>query len=352
MSTSTRSGRGTRSSAWCLVGLLGCGGEPIAPVDVSASAPSTMPPPPAVEVPPPTPSASPVTAPLRPTPPTNDELLVLDTIACQVTSAQRLVDCERRWQALLRTPSMPTWIECSLQDDDIRAHAPEANELWRGSFAAERVSEHPLARRCTVASVDTRLAASEHQIQALTDDLVAGVPASANVDELGLRHELETGPVRAVIGKNSSQVRFLAVYLEDLGPLLAIPGRELLSRDELHAALDAQFAAQWPGSWVQGSRKFAPQVEDPKQRLGWGYTPVFTTGVPDDASADGCAFAVPVQATTGRRYLIMTDTLMRDPDYRALTRRLLIQRIVEDALVPTPEAMAYAERRAAEKADD
>jgi hypothetical protein len=86
--------------------------------------------------------------------------------------------------------------------------------------------------------------------------------------------------------------------------------------------------------------------------LGWGYTPVFTTGVLDDANAEGCAFAVPVQATRGRRYLIMTETLMRDPDYRALTRRLLIQRIVEDALVPTPEAMAYAERRAGEKADD
>jgi hypothetical protein len=33
---------------------------------------------------------------------------------------------------------------------------------------------------------------------------------------------------------------------------------------------------------------------------------------------------------------------MRAPDDRALTRRLLIERIVEDGLTPTPEAIAYA----------
>lgn len=36
---------------------------------------------------------------------------------------------------------------------------------------------------------------------------------------------------------------------------------------------------------------------------------------------------------------------MRAPDSSALTRRLLIQRILEDELEPTPEAIARAEAR-------
>jgi hypothetical protein len=278
--------------------------------------------------------------------PSTDELMVLDTISCGVNSAQKLVNCVPRWQALLRTPAAPRWVECTLGDEDIQAHVPRANELWRGRFDAELASEYSVARRCKVGAIEERLSGDQHGIQALTSTLLGEIPTAVDVDAVGLRDELEGGPVWAVIGGESRQVRFLAAYLDDLGSLLAIPGSELVTRDELRAVLDEQFAGDWPGVWVRSAKNFAPQVEDSEQRYGWGYTPIFSVG--DGYAHETGPFAVPVQATEGRRYLVMVGTLMRDPDWRALTRRLLIQRIVEDGLAPTPESMAYA----AAKRDD
>jgi hypothetical protein len=162
--------------------------------------------------------------------------------------------------------------------EDIQAHVPKANELWRGRFDAEVASEHPLARRCTVGAIEERIPGEQHGIQALTSTLLGEIPTAIDVDAVGLRDELETGPVWAVIGEESRQVRFLAAYLDDLGALLAIPGSELVTRDELRTVLDEQFAGDWPGVWVRSAKNFAPQVQDSEQRYGWGYTPIFSVG--------------------------------------------------------------------------
>jgi hypothetical protein len=336
----------TRFAAAWLVALVGCG-APAAPSPASSTevtpitVPTTEPPP--VETPAAAPPDPPPTAiePPRATPPTTDELLVLDAITCGANSAQRLVDCEPYRQALLRSPAAPAWQACSLDEATAQAHAPLANELWRGSFDSEPVPDWPSERRCTVTAIEARIPASEHNIQALTNFILAEIPMAADVDALGIREQLQSGPVRAVIGQNSSRIRYAAVYLDNLGPLLAIPTHELLTRDDLRTWLDAAFAAKWPGVWVRSARNFAPQVQDPDLRRAWGYTPIFVT-CPSPQFWPLCAFAVPVQDGQRRRYLIMASTPMRAPDDRALTRRLLIERIVEDGLTPTPEAIAYA----------
>jgi hypothetical protein len=342
----------TRFAALWLAALVGCA-EPAAPSPASATedTPTTVPTTATADVAPPveTPAAAipdppepPASEPPRATAPTTDELLVIDTVGCYANSAQALVDCKPHWQGLLRSPAAPAWQPCSLDNAAVEAHAPVTNELWRGSFGSERVSESRSERRCTITKVEAREPASKHNIQALTNDLLANIPMGADVDVLGIRAQLESvsGPVRAVIGQNSSRIRFAAVYLDDLGPLLAIPTHELLTRDDLRTWLDAAFAAKWRGDWVRSGRNFAPQVQDAKLRHAWGYTPIFQLCPSDWPYV--CAFAVPVQDGQRRRYLIMAATQMRSPDEHALTRRLLIERIVEDGLTPTPEAIAYA----------
>ncbi|NVB38068.1 hypothetical protein G6O69_09510 [Pseudenhygromyxa sp. WMMC2535] len=286
----------------------------------AAPAPSPLPVAPAELEPPP-----PATAPTAP------ELLLLDTVACRGTSAQSLADCTQRWRGLLRTPTAPAWIECSLTEETIRRWSPIAGELWRGRIDAPRADED----YCVVDRVDERLPHEAHRIEPLTNSRIAGITTAAEVDALGTHHDLENGPLRAVIGQSTRRVRFVSVYLDDLGPLLAIPSQTLMTRDEVRARLDARVTMDWSGARVGGARHFAPQVTVPDQRSAWAQTPIASLCVGELSTMSSCPFALPVQAAQGRRYLVMATTPLRSPDIIALTRRLLLQRIAEDGLSPS-----------------
>ena len=283
-------------------------------------------------------------------PPLSDEVLLTEVTNCGVNSAQMLVDCTPGWQAMLRTPSVPTWTLCELDPSSLGTESPANDDLIRGRVTLSPAAKEWQLPGCAFEAIDTRIPVAEHGIQPLTNAVVAGVPTADLASKLD--HDLETGPVRAFVGDKSGRVRLTSVYLRDLGELLAIPDRELLERDAFRSVLDAAFDEKWPGAFVSGARHFEPQVQDQDHRRGFGYSPVFPTCV--RSTEDGpwphqCAVAVPVMAGEERRYLVLAESLMRAPNSAALTRRLLIQRIVEDGLTPTPEAIAYAIKRWAER---
>ena len=84
------------------------------------------------------------------------------------------------------------------------------------------------------------------------------------------------------MGLDSGRLLVASVYLRDLGPLLAIPGRELITTETLRADFDAALQRGDRMGWVGGAKSFGPQVADRDQHISYTYTPILSTAAPDN----------------------------------------------------------------------
>jgi hypothetical protein len=251
----------------------------------------------------------------------------------------RIEGCEPVWRGLVRTPTHPKFRVCEL--DPTGLDEPRSHQLIRGQIdvlADDTRDRH----RCVIVEVEARLAANEHGIQPLDDRSIGIVdigvtPAAQQLDP----RELEHGPTRVVLGVESGRVLAASVYLHDLGPLIAIPGRPLITTEMLRAHFDKALDRGDRVGWVSGTKSFAPQVSDPDERMSYAYTPVLSAATNEelrDTPASYHAGAVPLRAAEGRRYLVMSFGEMKASWENAERRGQMITRILEDDLHPDESA--------------
>jgi hypothetical protein len=269
-------------------------------------------------------------------PPPSDELLLLANATCDAHTSDT-EGCAPTWRGLARTPTHPQFVACEL--DPVGLDEPRSRQLIRGRIDILPFEDGSHRHRCVIVEVKTRLAANEHGIQPLDAHSIGivdiGVAPAAQHLDVG---ELERGPTRVFLGLDSGRVLVASVYLHDLGPLLAIPGRPLITTEMLRADFDAALQQRDRLGWVGGAKSFAPQVGDADERRAYAFTPVLSA-----AAADGDAHethpwdhasAVPLRAADGRRYLVMSFGTMKSSWESAKRRGQMIVRIVEDDLHP------------------
>lgn len=273
-------------------------------------------------------------------PPPCDELLLLAKGTCDAHTS-RTDGCEPSWRGLVRRPTHPQFVACELDPTDL--DEPKSRQLIRGRIDVLALDDTSDRHRCVIVEVEAKLAANEHGIQPLDAHSIGsvdiGVPPAAQ--QLDLR-ELERGPTRVVLGLESGRVLVASVYLHDLGPLLAIPGRPLITTEMLRADFDEALQRGDRLDWVGGAKSFAPQITDADERRAYAYTPVLSAAAPDGELHDthpwDHASAVPLRADDGHRYLVMSFGVMKSSWVSAKRRGQMIVRILEDDLHPDDSA--------------
>ncbi len=280
------------------------------------------------EVPPPGPPP-----PVVGQPPSSDEVLLLAKGPCNA-HVNRVEGCEPIWRGLVRTPSHPQFVVCEI--DPASLDEPESRELIRGQIDVDAIDDTSENNRCSIVEVEARLAADEHGIQPLDSESIGIVDIGVTLAAQQLdMHELERGPTRVFLGVLSGRVLVASIYLHDLGPLLAIPGRPLITTETLRAEFDEALERGDRLRWVGGAGSFAPQIVDADERRSYAFTPVLSVAEHDHWHH---ATAVPLRAAEGRRYLLMSTGEMKSSWESAKRRGQMIVRILEDDLHPDESA--------------
>jgi hypothetical protein len=310
--------------------------EPIDEAPAQVEAPPTVsvePRPLAVE---PAPPEAPPPGPAPPVvgqPPSSDEVLLLAKGPCNA-HVNRVEGCEPIWRGLVRTPSHPQFVVCEI--DPASLDEPKSRQLIRGRIDVDAIDDTSEKNRCLIVKVEARLAADEHGIQPLDGDSIGIVDIGVTLaaQQLDMR-ELERGPMRVFLGVLSGRVLVASIYLHDLGPLLAIPGRPLITTETLRAEFDEALERGERLRWVGGAGSFAPQIVDPDERRSYAFTPILSVVEHDHWHH---ATALPLRAAEGRRYLLMSTGEMKSSWESAKRRGQMIVRILEDDLHPDESA--------------
>lgn len=274
-------------------------------------------------------------------PPPSDELLLLAKGTCDAHTSNTKF-CEPAWRGLVRSPTHPRFVACEL--DPTGLDEPKSRQLVRGRIDVVPFDDTTARRRCVIVEVEETLAASEHGIQPLDaysiGNIDIGMTLTAQQLDAG---EFEHGPMRVFLGTQTARVLVASAYLHDLGPLLAIPGRPLITAETLRADFDKALDRGDRLDWVGGAKSFAPQVTDADERMSYAFTPILTAAGSDPDHGDhdhpwDHASAVPLRAAEGRRYLVMSFGMMKSSWESAKRRGQMIVRILEDDLHPDESA--------------
>lgn len=241
---------------------------------------------------------------------------------------------EHPWNALVRTPAAPAYTLCELVMSEPHAHL----DLIRGEIQVTPLPQTFARNRCEVVRVDHRFTHDEHPIRPLTHahlgELLLGFPPSEQFVPWPAKTDLATGPVRAIVGRESGVVVFASAYLGDLGTHFAVERRPLMTREELEADLAGK---QGPGKRVGrlgGAHHFAPQVADARDRIAFSEKAVASVVIPSPQHVDYGPFAVALRVGDETRYLMLQSYTMTDSWTHAFRRGRVIERIVEDGARP------------------
>ena len=253
---------------------------------------------------------------------TDPELLVLRT------------PHEHLWDALVRTPVAPEYTLCELVMREPHAHL----DLIRGEIQVTPLPQTFARNRCEVVRVHSRFTHREHPIRPLAyahlGDLLLGLPPSEQFVPWPAKTDLATGPVRAIVGRESGVVVFGSAYLGDLGTHFAIERRPLLTRAELEADLAGKQGPSKRSGRLGGAHHFAPQVTDARERVAFSELAVASVAPQSPHHVDYGPFAVALHVGDETRYLMLQSYSMKASWEHAFRRGRVIERIVEDGARP------------------
>jgi hypothetical protein len=272
----------------------------------------------------PTPKMEPASAPTLPAPQTaatellGDELLVLRA------------PIEPRLRALRRSPTEPAYLECELMTTESYAHL----DLIRGEIrVTRRKDDWPVKHTCELVRVDSKFSRLEHPFRPLTRDhlgeLVLGLPPAEQAAWL-TNPDLEKGPLRGVVGRETGVVVFGSAFLNDLGTHFAVPHRPLLTRAELESDLEARRTAGKRVARLNRPDLFAPQVADASERLALSKLPVLSVTAASESYQDAGPTGVPLRVGSETRYLMFQSHMMKYSWEAAFRRGRVIDRVIED----------------------
>jgi hypothetical protein len=330
---------------WALALSLACETthEQAVAVGITPTLPQPRQPPEVVE---PAAEPDPPAPPPRPAPPVvgqaprSDELLLLMRGTCHAHTG-RTEGCEPVWRGLVRTPGHPQFVSCEIEPSGL--DAPKSRQLLRGQIDVRPFEDTSHRHRCEIVRVDETLAPEDHGVQPLDAYSLGPVDIGITAADQELDvPELERGFLRVFVGLESGRLLVASAYLQDLGPLLAIPGRELITTKTLRADFEAALQRGDRVGRVGGAKSFAPQVADRAERMSYAYTPILSTAAPGGEIHEthrwDHASVVPLRAADGRRYLVVSFGVMKSSWESAKRRGQMIVRIVEDDLHPDESA--------------